>query len=65
MTAGELVAALQMAREVGEARQAPRSEVKAGGEHAVEPAAEPATADEPAAADENVTTLPSARHTNK
>src|SRR5882672_9725891 len=52
MTAGELLAALQMAREVGEARQVPRGEVKAGEEHAVEPAAEPA------AADENVTTLP-------
>jgi hypothetical protein len=66
MTAGELVAALQMAREVGEARQVARSEVqvarsevKAGGEPAVEPATEPAVADE------NVTTLPSARHTNK
>jgi len=55
MTAGELVAALQMAREVGEARQEARNEVKADGDPAAEPAA----------ADENVTTLPSARLTNK
>ena len=65
MTAGELVAALQMAREVGEARQVAPVEVKAGevkvGE--VKTGGEPAA--EPAAADENVTTLPSARLTNK
>jgi hypothetical protein len=49
MTAGELVAALQMAREVGQAQGA-----RAQGEAAAGPAA---------AADENVTTLPAARHT--
>jgi hypothetical protein len=56
MTAGELVAALQMAREVGEERQMARGEMKADGEPAAGPAA---------AADENITSLPSARHTNK
>jgi hypothetical protein len=54
MTAGELLAALQMAREVGEARQAAWSEVKADGQPAAAPAA---------GVDENVTSLPSARHT--
>jgi hypothetical protein len=59
MTAGELVAALQMAREVGEERQMARGEmkadeVKADGEPATGPAAIP---------DENITSLPSARHT--
>src|SRR6202795_415358 len=53
MTAGELVAALQMAREVGEVQQ-PR--MPAG----VKPQHESVA--EPAAADENVTTLPAARH---
>jgi hypothetical protein len=54
MTAGELVAALQMAREVGEVQQ-PRvpAEVKPQRESVAEPAA----------ADENVTALPAARHT--
>jgi hypothetical protein len=54
MTAGELVAALQMAREVGELQQ-PRVPAEA------KPQRE-STA-EPAAADENVTTLPASRHT--
>jgi uncharacterized low-complexity protein len=80
MTAGELVAALQMAREVGEARQAAPVEVKAGEVKAgevkagevkagevktgeVKAGGEPAA--EPATADENVTTLPSARLTTK
>src|SRR6195256_2220888 len=54
MTAGELVAALQMAREVGETRQMVRSEMKADGEPAAGPGAIP---------DENITSLPSARHT--
>ncbi|XSC44829.1 hypothetical protein ACF1BQ_000145 [Bradyrhizobium sp. RDT10] len=57
MTAGELVAALQMAREVEEARRVARPDVvePAGDE---EPALEAATA-----AEENVTPLSSARHT--
>jgi hypothetical protein len=54
MTAGELVAALQMAREVGEVQQ-PRVPAE------VKPQHESVT--EPAAADENVTALPAARHT--
>jgi hypothetical protein len=54
MTAGELVAALQMAREVGEERQAARRETKVDRE----PAAGPATIP-----DENITSLPAARHT--
>jgi hypothetical protein len=49
MTAGELVAALRIAREVGEVQGA-----RAQGEAVAGPAA---------AADENVTTLPAARHT--
>jgi hypothetical protein len=48
MTAGELVAALQMAREVGVAQRPVPGEAKAGGEPVAEPAA----------ADENVTSLP-------
>jgi hypothetical protein len=57
MSVGELVAALQMAREVGETRQpAPAPGVWVEGA----PAAEPAAA---AAVDENVTTLSAARHT--
>ncbi|MEA2820374.1 MAG: hypothetical protein QOJ86_2378 [Bradyrhizobium sp.] len=52
MTAGELVAALQMAREVEEARRKVPGEAGSGGEPAIEPAA---------AADENVTSLSSAR----
>ena len=55
MTAGELVAALQMAREVEEARRRAPDECRATAE---------ATAAEPASvADENVTPLSSARHT--
>src|SRR6478609_7327341 len=53
MTAGELVAALQMARKVGEAQQTAPGDVKPQRESVAEPAA----------ADENVTTLPAARHT--
>jgi len=53
MTAGELVAALQLAREVGEVQQ-PRVPAEAKPQR--ESAAEPAT-------DENVTTLPASRHT--
>jgi hypothetical protein len=52
MTAGELVAALQMAREVEEARRKVPGETGPDGEPAIEPAA---------AADENVTSLSSAR----
>jgi hypothetical protein len=48
-----MIAALQMAREVGDARKAAPAEAKADGE----PVAEPATGDE------NVTALPAARHT--
>src|SRR6202051_728132 len=48
MTAGELVAALQMAREVGDAQAKPPAEAKADGKPVAEPAA----------ADENVTALP-------
>jgi hypothetical protein len=51
MTAGELVAALQMAREVEQARRAVPGETGPDGEPAIEPAA----------ADENVTSLSSAR----
>jgi len=59
MTAGELVAALQMAREVEEARQATRDHLKAEEVKAeIESAAAPA-----AVSDENITSLPSARHT--
>ena len=54
MTAGELVAAMQMAREVGQAQRSVPDEAKVD----TEPVAEPA-----ALADENITTLPSARHT--
>jgi hypothetical protein len=60
MTAGELVAALQMAREVEDARrQSPNEKVlPAEAKANPEPVAEPA-----AGADENVTSLSSARHT--
>jgi hypothetical protein len=59
MTAGELVAALQMAREVEEARRQVPRESKIVDEAATEaPVVEPS-----AAADENVTPLSSARHT--
>ena len=54
MAAGELVAALQMAREVGEVQQ-PRVPLE------VKPQRECVA--ESAAADENVATLPAARHT--
>jgi hypothetical protein len=53
MTAGELVAALQMARKVGEAQQTAPGDVRPQREGVAEPAA----------ADENVTTLPAARQT--
>ena len=53
MTAGQLVAALQMAREVADARRTAPDDVK--------PDTEPAPAS--AASDENVTALPTARHT--
>jgi hypothetical protein len=55
MTASELVAALQMARKVGEAQQTAPGDVKP----------QPESVAEPAAADENVTTLPAARHTKQ
>src|ERR1700675_1117703 len=48
MTASELLAALQMAREVGDAQAKPPAEAKADGKPVAEPAA----------ADENVTALP-------
>jgi hypothetical protein len=50
MTAGELVAALQMAREVGDARGSVPREARADG-----------ISDPPP--EENVTSLPTARHT--
>ncbi|MEA2899918.1 MAG: hypothetical protein QOJ84_5533 [Bradyrhizobium sp.] len=53
MTAGELVAALRMAREIEQARRMVPGEAGTDGEPAIEPAA---------AADENVTSLSSARH---
>jgi hypothetical protein len=56
MTAGELVAALQMAREVEEARRVARPDV-------VEPAGDEPAPDAATAAEENVTPLSSARHT--
>jgi hypothetical protein len=52
MTAGELVAALQMAREVEEARRMVPGQARSSGEPAIEPTA---------ATDENVTSLSSAR----
>lgn len=58
MTAGELVAALQMAREVEDARRVPQAEAEADESSAIAPAAEAA-----GAVDENVTPLSSARHT--
>jgi hypothetical protein len=60
MTARELVAALQMAREVGEQRQTARDEMKA---YEVKADGEPAAAGPAAIPDENITSLPSARHT--
>ena len=54
MTAAEMLAALQMAREVGDARQPAPAEAKTDGK----PATEPATG-----ADERITSLPAARHT--
>jgi hypothetical protein len=59
MTAGELVAALQMARELEQARRG-RPDERLTGEP--KPEAE-STAEPAAAADENVTALSSARHT--
>ena len=56
MTAGELVAALQMAREVEEARRGGPTKPP------TRRSRKPPSA-EPAAADENVTSLSSARHT--
>ena len=56
MTVGELVAAVQMAREVEEARRLPPGET-------VEPTGEPPAAEANNATDENVTPLSSARHT--
>ncbi|MDA4690387.1 hypothetical protein, partial [Enterobacter hormaechei] len=56
MTAGELVAALQMAREVGEAgRVSPEARTGTG--------SDVSTGDAATAADENVTPLSTARHT--
>ncbi|KIZ41384.1 MULTISPECIES: hypothetical protein [Rhodopseudomonas] len=65
MTAGELMAALQMARDLETARRQVPGETKPAPppespEAAPHPASEPAI--EPAAADENVTALSSARH---
>jgi hypothetical protein len=57
MTAGELVAALQMAREVEDARRAAPADAAVGAD-ADAPAAGTA-----AAVDENVTPLATARHT--
>jgi hypothetical protein len=54
MTAGELVAALQMAREVGVAQQPAPAKARADGDSVAGPAT---------IADENVTSLPSARQT--
>jgi hypothetical protein len=53
MTAGELVAAMQMAREVEQAQRPVPGEAKVD----TEPVAEPAQAEE------NITALSSARHT--
>jgi hypothetical protein len=53
MTAGELVAALQMAREIGETQPRVSAEVKPQREGVAEPAPAP---------DENVTAMPAARH---
>ncbi|MDE5455381.1 hypothetical protein GWE18_21570 [Bradyrhizobium sp. CSA112] len=56
MTAGELVAALQMAREVEEARRVARPDV-------VEPSGDQPAPEAATAVEENVTSLSSARHT--
>ncbi|KRQ95884.1 hypothetical protein [Bradyrhizobium valentinum] len=56
MTAGELVAALQMAREVEEARRVARPDV-------VDPSGDQPAPEAATAAEENVTSLSSARHT--
>jgi hypothetical protein len=59
MTAGELLAALQMAREIGDARRGiPNETVPPAAKLDGDPVAEP-----PAAGDENVTSLSSARLT--
>jgi hypothetical protein len=54
MTAGELVAALQMARELGDAQRTTPMETKPDEKPVAEPAPVP---------DENVTALSAARHT--
>jgi hypothetical protein len=56
MTAGELIAALQMAREVGDARKAEPGETPSEAKADGRPAAKPA-----ATADENITSLAPAR----
>jgi hypothetical protein len=58
MTAGELIAALQMAREVGDARKAAPGETPSEAKADGKPIAKPA-----ATADENITSLAPARHT--
>jgi hypothetical protein len=59
MTVGELVAAMQMAREVGEAQQKVPGKAKIAGEAKIDGA----PVADPAAPDENITSLSSARHT--
>ena len=58
MTAGELIAALQMAREVGDARKAAPGETPSEAKADGKPVAKPA-----ATVDENITSLAPARHT--
>ena len=58
MTAGELIAALQMAREVGDARKAAPGETPSEAKADGKPVAKPA-----ATVDENITSLTPARHT--
>jgi len=58
MTAGELIAALQMAREVGDARKAAPGETSSEAKADAKPVAKPT-----ATADENITSLAPARHT--
>jgi hypothetical protein len=62
MTAGELVAALQMAREVEQARRRVPDEARTA-DKTGDGTAEATVADPAAGADENVTPLASARHT--
>jgi len=67
LTAGDLVAALQIAREVEDARRAAEDRApvikaaEAGSTPAVEPRPAPTPESQPAAEDENVTSLSSAR----